>query len=246
MIRKLLRGPVARSKTIVAMRQHWGMMPAVLGGYAKAGRRSWSQYGEDEVLVDLLKDDLKTGYFVDVGANHPAVLSNTFRLYCQGMRGISIEPNDTLCAFHARYRPGDVVVCAGVGERDGLLDYFMMNYHAFNTFSEAEAKYRQAHGGKLIRRTLKPVFRLDTVLRDCRAAGRKTFALLSVDTEGMDEVVLRSNDWTRYRPKHVLIESNTEEAAAATGAMLGDLGYALRQRFGVNGLYSCSPAESRS
>lgn len=238
MLRKLLRGPAARSKTVVAARLHLGMLGAVLGGYDKAARRSWSQYGEDEVLVELLKDGLRRGYYVDVGANHPAILSNTFRLYCLGMRGVSIEPNDTLCAFHARYRPGDTVVCAGVGERDGLLEYFMMNYHAFNTFSEEEARGREASGSKLIRRTLKPVFRLDTVLRDCAPKDRDAFALLSVDTEGMDEIVLRSNDWRRYRPRHVLIESNTEESAAATAALLRDLGYAQRQRFQVNGLYS--------
>lgn len=238
MLRKLLRGPVARSKTIVAARLHWSMRKAVIGGYDKAARRSWSQYGEDDVLVELLKDDLKRGYYVDVGANHPATLSNTFRLYCMGMRGITIEPNDTLCAFHARYRPGDTVVCAGIGERDGLLEYFMLNYHAFNTFSEDEARGRQAQGSKLIRRTLKPIFRLDTVLRDAPRTDRDAFALLSIDTEGMDEMVLRSNDWERYRPKHILIESNTEESAAATGALLKELGYAQRQRFHVNGLYS--------
>jgi FkbM family methyltransferase len=238
MLRKLLRGPAARSKTIVAARLHWGMRKAVLGGYDKAAKRSWSQYGEDDVLVDLLKDDLRRGFYVDVGANHPAALSNTFRLYCLGMRGISIEPNDTLCAFHAKYRPGDTVVCAGVGERDGLLEYFMLNYHAFNTFSEAEARAREAAGSKLIGRTLKPIFRLDTILRDCARTDRDVFALLSIDTEGMDETVLRSNDWQRHRPNHILIESNTEESAAATGALLKDLGYVLRQRFGVNGLYS--------
>ncbi|HEY7120237.1 MAG TPA: FkbM family methyltransferase [Tepidisphaeraceae bacterium] len=239
MLRKLLRGPAARSKTIVAMRQHWGMLPAVLGGYDRAARKAWSQFGEDDVLVELLNDDLKRGYFVDVGANHPAVLSNTFRLYCMGMRGISIEPNDVLCAFHARYRPEDTVVCAGVGERDGLLEYFMLNYHAFNTFSEEEARYRQAHGSKLIRRTFKPIFRLDTILRDVpHKDGRDVFALLSIDTEGMDEMVLGSNDWSKYRPRHILIESNTEDAAAKTAALLKDLGYTLRQRFEVNGLYS--------
>lgn len=237
-IRKMLRGPVARSKTIVSMRQHWGMLPAVLSGYHKAAKKSWSQHGEDNVLIDLLKEDLQSGFFVDVGANHPATLSNTFRLYCMGMRGISIEPNDTLCHFHEKYRPEDTIVCAGVGERDGLLEYFMLNYHAFNTFSEDEARERERHGSKLIRRTLKPIFRLDTVLRDCSPKNRSLFSLLSVDTEGFDEIVLRSNNWERYRPKHILIESNTEVAAAKTGALLRELGYSLRQSFGCNGLYS--------
>jgi FkbM family methyltransferase len=238
MLRKLLRGPVARSKLIVSIRQHWPMLPAMLSGYEKAGKKSWSQHGEDNVLVELLRDDLKRGFFVDVGANHPAAISNTFRLYCMGMRGISIEPNDTLCAFHARYRPDDTIICAGVGERDGLLEYFMLNYHAFNTFSEAEARERESNGSKLIRRSLKPIFRLDTILRDCARKDRDVFSFLSIDTEGFDEIVLRSNDWSRYRPKHILIESNSQQAASQTGKLLDELGYVLRQTFGCNGLYS--------
>lgn len=214
------------------------MFPALLSGYAKAAGRSWSQHGEDEVLVELLKDELRTGFFVDVGANHPAALSNTFRLYCMGMRGISIEPNDLLCAFHARYRTEDTVVCAGVGNTDGLLEYFMMSAHVFNTFSEAEARHYEAAGTRIVRRTLKPIFRLDTILRDCARKDRSAFSLLSVDTEGFDEIVLRSNDWERYRPKHVLVESNTEDASARTAALLTGLGYRLRQTFGCNGLFS--------
>ncbi len=237
MIRRMLRGPLARSKTVVALRQHWGMLPAVVGGYRRAAGRSWSQHGEDNVLVDILRDEMARGFYVDVGANHPAVLSNTFRLYCMGMRGITIEPNDTLCAFHARYRPGDQNVCAGIGERDGLLEYYELNYHAFSTFSLAHVRHCVGHGSKLIRRRLKPIFRLETILRDVRFNDRERFSLLSVDTEGFDEIVLRSNNWDLQHPGHVLVEYYSDRARERISGLLKDLGYDLVQTFGCNGLY---------
>jgi hypothetical protein len=47
--------------------------------------------------------------------------------------------------------------------------------------------------------------RLDAVLDRHLLAGQ-AIDFLSVDTEGFDLRVLRSNDWTRYRPRWVLTE----------------------------------------
>jgi len=238
LIRKLVRPTAARSATVVSIRQHWGMLLPVVSGYERAAYRSWSQHGEDSMLVDLLRDELHRGFYVDVGANHPAVLSNTFRLYCLGMRGIIIEPNNVLCAFHARYRSRDKIVCAGIGDHDGLMEFHELNYHAFSTFSLEEAEGRVRAGSLIVRHSLKPVFRLDTVLRDVTVGGRDVFSLLSIDTEGFDEIVVRSNNWQLYRPRYVLVEYNTAEARERTSHLLTSLGYKLMRNFGCNGLYA--------
>jgi len=88
----------------------------------------------------------------------------------------------------------------------------------------------------LVRKSLKPMFRLETILKSCAPAD-KTFELLSVDVEGLDEMVLRSNDWNRWRPRFVLAEANTDEAEKGTGAFLQSIGYQRVGTFGVNGLY---------
>jgi FkbM family methyltransferase len=237
MFSTLLRQTINRSPTLFTLRHRLAMLPATLEGPAKAGQRTWSQHGEDERLAAELKDVLQTGYYVDIGANHPAVLSNTYRLYCMGMRGICVEPNELLCKLHERYRRGDVIISAAVGGENGLLPFYEMSYHAFNTFSE-EAYQRYVSEGKmtLVRKSLKPMFRLETILKSCAPEG-KTFELLSVDVEGLDEMVLRSNDWQRFRPKLVLAEANTDEAEKGTGAFLKSLGYQRVGTFGVNGLY---------
>jgi FkbM family methyltransferase len=232
MLRSFARQLINRSPTLFTMRHRIPMMRA-----GNAAQKSWSQHGEDERLVAELKDVLTTGFYVDIGANHPAVLSNTFRLYSMGMRGICVEPNELLCKLHERYRPGDITLSAAVGGEDGLLPFYEMSYHAFNTFSK-EAYESYVAGGKmtLLRKTLKPMFRLATILKSA-APSDKTFELLSVDVEGLDEMVLRSNDWERWRPRFVLAEANTEEAEMGTGAYLQSLGYARVGTFGVNGLY---------
>src|SRR3954467_5043952 len=237
MLPSFVRKMINRSPALFTLRHRMAMMPAVISGKAKAAQRSWSQHGEDERLVEELKDSLQTGYYVDIGANHPAVLSNTYRLYCMGMRGICVEPNELLCHLHERYRPEDVVLSAAVGAEDGLLPFYEMSYHAFNTFSE-EAYQRYVREGNLtlVRKSLKPMFRLATILKSC-APKDKTFELLSVDVEGLDEMVLRSNDWSAWRPRFVLAEANTDEAEKGTGAFLESIGYARVGTFGVNGLY---------
>ncbi len=56
--------------------------------------------------------------------------------------------------------------------------------------------------------------------------------LFNVDTEGMDEAVLRSNDWVRIRPRFVVAEilnsaDLTSLGASGTDALLRGQGYEL-------------------
>jgi hypothetical protein len=57
--------------------------------------------------------DLRGGIYVDVGANHPTSISNTFLLYRHGLHGVTIEPNPELSQLHRRFRRRDVVVSVG-------------------------------------------------------------------------------------------------------------------------------------
>ena len=56
--------------------------------------KTYSQYGEDLILssaIEYLKIDENISY-LDIGANHPMSLSNTYLLYKQGASGVLIEP----------------------------------------------------------------------------------------------------------------------------------------------------------
>ena len=238
MIKPLVRSLLARSRGATVARIHAEMLRPTLMGARRRAARSWSQHGEDDYLVAELGGSLSDGFYVDVGANHPARLSNTYRLYNLGMRGICVEPNEMLCDLIARYRPEDEVVAVAVGPEEKLVRFYELARHDFSTFSEEEYRLRISHGHRLRRASYKPVFRLATILQSCRLpAGREKFELLSVDTEGWDEMVLRSNDWERFRPRLIAVESNTDAARASTGAFLESVGYTLERTFEINGIF---------
>ena len=206
-------------------------------GRERRAARTWSQHGEDERLASDLRTSVGDGYYVDVGANHPAQLSNTYRLYNLGMRGVCVEPNDELCALHRRYRPDDMLICAAIGQENGLAKFYELSYHGVSTFSDSELKARQAAGAKLMKVSVKPMLTLATILEHCVPEGRTKLELLSVDTEGLDEIVLRSNDWARFRPRLVLVEANSEETSSTIQGLMGSLNYEAAGAFGVNTLF---------
>lgn len=51
----------------------------------------YSQNNEEEIIVSYFKEQI--GYFIDIGAYHPFLLSNTRRLYELGWHGTYIEPS---------------------------------------------------------------------------------------------------------------------------------------------------------
>lgn len=152
--------------------------------------------------------DRKTdGFFIDVGAHHPMRFSNTCFFYRLGWRGINIEPNpEAMPVFHV-LRPRDINLRIGVSDAPGLLTYFRFDDPALNTFDERLAESRRAAAPRQWRGTESTeVQRLDAILERHLPRGKR-IDFLSVDTEGLDLSVLRSNDWARFRPACVLAEA---------------------------------------
>ena len=47
-------------------------------------RYSFSQEGEDIILNNILNDK-KSGFYIDIGAHHPVRFSNTYLFYLKGL-----------------------------------------------------------------------------------------------------------------------------------------------------------------
>ncbi len=62
----------------------------------------------------LLLNKIDKGFYVDVGACHPFMYSNTALLYESGWRGINIEPNPNLMKNFHNHRPLDVNVVKAI------------------------------------------------------------------------------------------------------------------------------------
>jgi len=169
-------------------------------------RVSWSQEGEDLILARLFEGQ-RNGFYVDVGSHHPFRFSNTYYFYRRGWRGLCIDPLPGTQARFARWRPRDVALEMGIGETPATLTYHLFNEPAINTFSPELAAEREGrHNWRLLGRQQVPVQPLAAVLERHLPPQQRDIDFLSVDVEGLDLPVLRSNDWQRWRPRIVIAE----------------------------------------
>jgi len=194
------------------------------------GAVSYAQEGEDLVLARLL-DAGAQGFYVDVGAHHPTRFSNTCFFYERGWRGINIEPAPDAVAQFERLRPRDINLRFGVAEAAGTLTYHVFDEPALNTFDAALARDREARTPyRVVRTESVAVERLDALLRKHLPPGQK-IDFMSIDVEGLDLQVLRSNDWSRYRPRFVLAEALDFSLDAAAAHPLH--AFMRAQRYGL-------------
>lgn len=170
------------------------------------GKLSFSQFGEDMVLSSLLPDK-PDGFYVDIGAHHPVKCSNTYFLYKRGWNGIAIDPLPGFKDIFAKRRPGDIVLELGIAESPGEIDYFCFQQPLENTFSADMAKRKIDLKVNHLKEIIKvKVFPLDEILDQYLPPNTK-IDLLSIDAEGYDLMILRSNNWQKYQPEVIVVEN---------------------------------------
>lgn len=167
---------------------------------------SYSQAGEDYNIRNIFREK-KNGFYVDVGAFHPLNVSNTCYFYTfENWRGINIDPNPQSIEIFNKYRKRDINLNIGISSSNKELDYYILDYtSSMNTFNrkalEEEGLLNRIKEVKKI-----SVMTLNEVLQTYLPKGQD-IDFLNIDTEGMEIEVLESNDWQRFRPKLVVIES---------------------------------------
>jgi FkbM family methyltransferase len=192
---------------------------------------AFSQEGEDLILGRVFEAKPE-GFYVDVGAHHPTPYSNTYYFYLRGWRGINIDAMPgSMTAFKAG-RPRDINLEIAVAENPGKLTYHIFNDPALNTFDPALAKERDGKDIYKIIETKEIEMRPLAQILSEHIPAQETIDFMSVDVEGFDLPVVRSNDWERFSPKYVLAEDfsgeTVEEALnSPIAAYLRSLGYLL-------------------
>jgi FkbM family methyltransferase len=185
---------------------------------------TFSQEGEDRLLERLL-EPYPTGLYVDVGAHDPVRFSNTMSLYLRGWSGVVVEPMLEARARFERVRPRDVFVPMAIGTEPGPATFYEFDEPALNTLERDVADgLVEAGRYRLARTTEVTVRRLGDVLAESLISG--WLGVMSVDCEGRDLDVLRSNDWERFRPQYVCCEASDAAADAEIDAFLQQQRYA--------------------
>lgn len=172
-------------------------------------QKSYSQCGEDLILSFLFtRMKIRKVTYLDIGANDPVRISNTYFFYKKGGRGVLVEPNLFFCKKIARKRPRDICLNAGIGfGQNRIADFYVMSSHTLSTFSKEEAERYASYGAQKIKEVRKiPLISINEILTKYFPA---TPNLVSLDIEGWDLQVIQSINFDKFRPQVFCIETIT-------------------------------------
>lgn len=174
--------------------------------------KSYSQEGEDMVIRSFF-EGMKNykGFFVDVGAHHPYRYSNTLFFYQNGWRGINIEPTPGAIRLFNTFRRKDTNLNIGISDKKDKLTFYCFNEPALNGFSKEHSKEIDSASNPyhIIKEVDVETYPLADVLDKYLPAGQK-IDFLTIDVEGLDLVVLKSNNWAKYKPSYVMAEDRID------------------------------------
>lgn len=207
------------------------------------GNVSYAQAGED-LVVNAIFGNLKIAEisYLDIGAYDPVYLNNTYLFYQQGHRGVLVEPNVTMCEKLRAVRPRDTTLEAGIGiGKPGVADYYVMSDASWNTFDRAEAEHQvKATGGKVTIKEVRRMPLLDVNEVIAEHFHGKAPAFVSIDAEGWHFPILKSIDFSRFRPAVICIETKVSGAHRTIGeipALMKAKGYIARGGSFVNTIF---------
>ncbi len=165
----------------------------------------YSQEGEDIILSEFFPNKTD-GFYVDVGAHHPMRFSNTHMFYKKGWRGINIDAMPGSMKAFERKRPRDINLEIGVSGKEGEMTFYMFDDPALNGFSMEISKDRDKNSNfEIIEERKIKTYPLSKILDKYLPKDQK-IDFMSIDVEGLDMIVLESNDWKRYSPRYLLVE----------------------------------------
>ncbi|MBA3727225.1 MAG: FkbM family methyltransferase [Armatimonadetes bacterium] len=170
--------------------------------YAMTMMVSYAQYQEDVMLWRAL-NDIKSGFYVDVGACNPVSESVTKHFYDQGWRGINIDPVRSYIDMFERERPRDINLNFAISDQPGSIILYEVIGTGLSTTITKYADNCRARGLE-VRSYEVPTKTLTEVLADHPV---EEIHFLKIDTEGAEKSVLSGIDLDIYRPWIVAVES---------------------------------------
>jgi hypothetical protein len=172
---------------------------------------SYAQCGEDIIIKRAFNVlGIKKPKYIDIGTHHPTLFSNTYMFYKKGSFGICIEPCHSLFKKIKNKRKRDI--CLNIGISDNYVKkapFYIMTAQTLNTFSKEDAHKNEVAKKIYGNQKIEKIEYLDMVPMNSilEKYHEKFNDLISIDTEGFDEKIIKSINFTKYRPKILCIET---------------------------------------
>jgi len=170
---------------------------------------SYAQRLEDYHLACAFAGQ-ETGFYIDIGAGHPVADNVSYWFYLKGWHGLVVEPQQHLLDLYACLRPRDIAVASLVGRDNGEADFYTVErLHGLSTTRPDNARTAVELGGT-VRTVRMPMKTLAALVAE---HGIAQVDFLKIDVEGAEADVLAGADWSKCRPRVILVE------AVAPGSM---------------------------
>jgi FkbM family methyltransferase len=128
----------------------------------------------------------------------------SFWFYLKGWRGLVVEPQQGLADIYAGVRPRDHTVSCLAGRATGEAEFHVVErMHGFSTTVRENAASASGMGAA-VTTIRKPVRTLSEL---CAEAGLTKIDFLKIDVEGAEAEVIAGLDFTRWRPRVVVVEA---------------------------------------
>jgi FkbM family methyltransferase len=164
---------------------------------------SYAQNFEDVILWRAL-NDIKEGFYVDVGAMDPEEDSVTKAFYDAGWNGVNVEPLQQNYEKFLKQRPRDININLLSGDHSGDAIFYELVNTGLSTQNKTLAEeLSQKNGFPLVERNHK----IETLTNILKGINPPTIHFLKIDVEGAEEAVLKGTDLELYRPWIIVIEA---------------------------------------
>lgn len=163
----------------------------------------YSETGEDAILNQFVVN--QKGTYLDLGAGHPIIGSNTYGLYRKDWQGICVDPQTSLKLSYSLLRPKDNFIDAPVvGTKQKKIIIYRFENSLLTTINKDVANYHQTQGRKYSKDVLKCINVQDLLPRKIDSVENY---VLSVDIEGAEISILNAINFKSQRPKFILVET---------------------------------------
>jgi FkbM family methyltransferase len=167
----------------------------------------YGQKKEDQKIRELLGEN-DPGFYIDVGAWHPDTESVTKHFYDRDWNGINIEPVEKLYSNFVSSRHRDINLKCAIGQKNDVqLMKVVCNQDQITGLSTLNKKNSDsACVGRNYYEERVHIYTLEYIL-DHNTLPGQVIDFLKIDVEGFEKEVIYSNNWSKYRPRVLCIES---------------------------------------
>ena len=164
-------------------------------------KKSYYSFSGVDVIIENIFRKNNSGFYIDVGCQHPIKNNNTYHLYKKGWQGINIDLDiDNINLFNAA-RPKDLNINVAVSNQIGEADlYFYHKKSPINTIDKKTSDYQKAQVSNIKKVKTDT---LNNIINNSKYYNKK-FNLLSIDVEGHELQVLMLQDHGFSTPKNLL------------------------------------------